>query len=364
MKDEYCRSMDFRPLRHLPRIFLTNTSVALGVFALNVVFTQDRSWSRLSEFLWIDLVYSNVIGTMAALLLPPVVARVAARQPAFKRSALVALLLAISLAGTLAATVALKVIGVVGDGAFWRWYRSSVQIVIVITLMVGSAVVLIEHLRTQVQATALELKRHQLERERALKLAAEARLNSLESRLKPHFLFNTINSVLSLIREDPRAAEQMLERLSRLLRSALDAEPARLHALRNELRLVEDYLLIEHARFGDRLRFEVDAPEELGSIPVPPYCLQTLVENSMKHAIATRRDGGWLRVAVRKEGDAIMLEVMDSGPGFSRDQITEGHGLDTLEKRLEVLFGAGARLEVNDERQGAVRLRLPCEVMV
>jgi LytS/YehU family sensor histidine kinase len=239
-----------------------------------------------------------------------------------------------------------------------------VQIVIMVTLMVGSALFLVGHLRAQVEATALELKRHQLERERALKLAAEARLNSLESRLKPHFLFNTINSVLSLIQENPRAAEEMLERLSRLLRSALDAEPARLYELRNELRLVADYLEIEHARFGNRLRFEVEAPEELGSVPVPPYCLQTLVENSMKYAIAARREGGWVRVVVRKEGDGMVLEVTDSGPGFSHHQITEGHGLDTLERRLEVLYGAGAALEVGNEGQGAVRLRLPCEVMV
>ena len=236
---------------------------------------------------------------------------------------------------------------------------------VLITLMMGAAAHTIETLKARVQATTLQLRTHQLERERALKLAAEARFESLQSRLQPHFLFNTINSILALLREDAPRAEEMLERLARLLRFALDSQQAPVVRLSEELRLVTDYLQIEHARFGDRLRFTIDSPAELGPVEIPAYALQTLVENCMKHAIAPRRDGGAIRVRVAREDDSLVAEVSDDGPGFSGDALRAGHGLDMLEQRLEALYGAEASIEIAAPPTGAcVRFRLPMTATV
>lgn len=126
---------------------------------------------------------------------------------------------------------------------------------IVMTLVAGAAVSYLLMQSRRLRAATLELRTHQLAEERARKLAAEARLSSLESRVHPHFLFNTLNSIAALIREDPAGAERMMERLAGLLRYSLDANSSTLVPLAQELRLVRDYLDIEKTRFGDRLRF-------------------------------------------------------------------------------------------------------------
>jgi LytS/YehU family sensor histidine kinase len=152
----------------------------------------------------------------------------------------------------------------------------------------------------------------------------------------------------------------MLERLARLLRFALDSQQAPVVRLRDELRLVTDYLEIERTRFGSRLRFQIDADPELTSAEVPAYALQTLIENSMKHAIAPRREGGFISVQIARDGDSLVAEVRDDGPGFSRDALRAGHGLDMLERRLEALYGSMASIEIASGNDGAcVRFRMP-----
>src|SRR5205814_9509341 len=118
-----------------------------------------------------------------------------------------------------------------------------------------------------------------------------AQLTSLESRVQPHFLFNTLNSISALIREDPRAAERMVERLAALLRDSLEMNRTRLVPLSRELRIVQDYLEIEKTRYGDRLRYSIDVAADLDDPEVPPFCLQPLVENRVKHVVSHRRVG-------------------------------------------------------------------------
>ena len=151
---------------------------------------------------------------------------------------------------------------------------------------------------------------------------AQARLSSLESRLRPHFLFNTLNSIMALIPEDAEAAERMTERLAALLRYSLDATEQRTVTLGQEVKVATDYLEIEKARFGDRCKYSIDVPEELMREEVPPFSLQTLVENSVKYG------GSEVRVSARQENHRLVLRVWDSGDGFP-DQVDlpNGHGL-------------------------------------
>ena len=120
--------------------------------------------------------------------------------------------------------------------------------------MLGSAITIYETLSHRLQAATLELRTRELAEERHRKLASEARLSSLESRIHPHFLFNTLNSISALIREDPAQAERTVERLAALLRYSLDSNARRLVSLRQEMRVVQDYLEIQKTRFGDRLQ--------------------------------------------------------------------------------------------------------------
>lgn len=238
------------------------------------------------------------------------------------------------------------------------WYKAAT--VSLIAVIVGISVRGYESVRTQIQTAKLQLRTQQLERERTLKLLSEARLASLESRLHPHFLFNTLNSISALIVEDPAVADAMVQRLARLLRASLDACEQDRVSLQQELDLTTDYLSIEQTRFRERLSYRVDVPTELSQVSVPPIVLQPLVENSVKFAIAPRPEGGSIAIFARRDSHELELEVWDDGPGFTMDMIQAGHGLETLQSRLQVALGPESKLEVLSKAGGtAVRLRLP-----
>jgi LytS/YehU family sensor histidine kinase len=215
-----------------------------------------------------------------------------------------------------------------------------------ISMVIGISLSLYERLRGKLEATRQELREKEVAAERARQLAIEARLSSLESRIHPHFLFNTLNSISSLIQEDPAQAEKLVERLAALLRFSLDSNEQRTVPLEKEMKITRDYLEIERARFGERLRYSIDVPPALRFIETPPLAVQTLVENSLKHAIAPRREGGEVRITARLVDQHLRIEVADDGPGFARDALVAGHGLDTLHARLLALYDDRAALDI------------------
>lgn len=238
----------------------------------------------------------------------------------------------------------------------------SLRFSLLLGLVFGISFFLYESLRIRLEATSLELRTKQLEEERARKLAIAAQLSSLESRVRPHFLFNTLNSISALIREEPVQAERMVEQLSAMLRFSLDSNQRSLVLLRDEVKIVTDYLEIEKARFADRLRFQIAIPPELGTVKLPPFALQTLVENSIKHAIATKRAGGEILIQAESCGDVVRLEVHDDGPGFTEEVILAGHGLDNLRARLYAIFGEQAALDFRHTGKfTVVTISLPTE---
>jgi LytS/YehU family sensor histidine kinase len=215
-------------------------------------------------------------------------------------------------------------------------------------------------LHFKLQAATIALRTKQVEQERAYKLLAEARLSSLESRIHPHFLFNTLNSIAALIPSNPQLAEDTVGKLASLLRFSLNANQSGLVPLSQELKVVRDYLEIEKTRFGSRLSYEIAIPEALQDIKVPPLALQSLVENAVKHVVAQRAQGAAIRIGASRDFNRILLEVIDDGPGFSLDAITPEHGLGNLIARLELLFGAAGELQVSRENETtAVRLSFP-----
>ena len=212
-----------------------------------------------------------------------------------------------------------------------------------ITAIYGGAVVSYHYYQS-------ELANKDLEKERALKLAALAQISSLESRIHPHFLFNTLNSISALIPEDPRRAERLIERVSALLRFSLDSADKGLVPLEQEMKIVKDYLEIEKTRFESRLSFRIEAAGNCLACMVPPLSVQTLVENSVKHAVAPSRAGGSIDVRASLDRGRLRVEVSDSGPGFTADAIAAGHGLDMLRSRLAAQFESRAGMDVEGSR--------------
>jgi LytS/YehU family sensor histidine kinase len=188
----------------------------------------------------------------------------------------------------------------------------------------------------------------------------DGRNGQRESRIHPHFLFNTLNSISSLIPEDPARAERLLEQMAALLRFSLDASQSGLVPLSRELKIVTDYLEIERARFGDRLRYHFDVAANAGDAQVPPLAVQTLVENSVKFAVAASRVGGDIRIAGARDNGLLRVEVSDDGPSFQLESAPAGHGLDNLKGRLAALFGEQAALTVERrENRNSVCLAVP-----
>src|SRR5215470_8768544 len=259
--------------------------------------------------------------------------------------------------GTAAVATVPFLAGVIDVGDIPVLFRQTVGGTLPVTIIMGIAMILIGIDKARIEATELSLRTQQLERERAEKLAAEAQLASLSSRVQPHFLFNTLNSISGLIRNQPARAEAMIEHLSSLLRSSLEGRE--LVDLAQELKLVTDYLEIQRTRLGGRLRYDL-AVDPAASGKLPPFSVQTLVENSLKHVLGRRPDGVAIQIDVRRDDQGLSLAVTDDGPGFDPDAMRAGHGLDILQRRVRSIFGDLATLEF-DRQPGSmtVRLRVP-----
>ncbi|MFN0062285.1 MAG: sensor histidine kinase [Myxococcaceae bacterium] len=205
-----------------------------------------------------------------------------------------------------------------------------------------------------------EVVRRAVIEERERRSAAEARWNSLESRLHPHFVFNTLASIRELLHRDVGRADQMIQRFAELLRFSLDAPHNPLIPLAEEIRMVKGYLDIEQMRLGARLTWGAQCDPAAEQAKIPSLCLLTVVENAIKHGISPRRIGGRVMIEARMEGDFLRLSVADDGPGFKSANLPPGHGLDLLRERLMLLYGGGAMLNIIPQHPGvAVEILLP-----
>lgn len=205
---------------------------------------------------------------------------------------------------------------------------------------------------------ARELHTSQLEAQ-----LAQAQLTALKMQLHPHFLFNTLHSISALVHTDPDAAERMIARLSDLLRLTLENAGTQEVPLKQELAFLEQYLEIEQIRFQDRLSVEMHIDPATLDARVPNLILQPLVENAIRHGVATQPEAGLVLISARRDNGQLRLQVRDNGPGLahSGDGSLEGVGLTNTRARLEQLYGSDHRFDlVNAEGGGlAVQLAMP-----
>jgi sensor histidine kinase YesM len=340
----------------LQRFLLINAGIATLVAVLTYANMRYPRWDVIAVAGGISFVFANVTGGMAWTILPRV-GRYVKGPKWWTWTQLIALLALIGVCGGTLGTLLLRA------QPFYPLrinYWESISANIVFTVLIGVIATFSEIARRELEATTLQLRTKELEGAKALKAASDAKLQSLESRVHPHFLFNTLNSISALVRQDPAAAEELIQRLAALLRFSLDRHSS-LVSLEEELQITLDYLEIEKVRFQDRLRYDVKVPAELLGARIPGLSLQTLVENSVKYAVAASRKGAQIRIEARRDGEGVRLEVSDDGPGFDGESMPVGHGLDTLRQRLEAFFGTVAALETKTLSPGlAVSFRVPC----
>jgi two-component system LytT family sensor kinase len=217
-------------------------------------------------------------------------------------------------------------------------------------------------------AAGLAIRFYRLYHDRRLRVSkletelAVTKLRALEMRLRPHFLYNALHTIGGLVRtEQGPAAVRMIAGLGDLLRHTLREEEAQEVPLSRELELTFRYLDIEQARFGDRLRVEVEIDPETANAHVPSLLLQPLVENAVRHGVESSPGGGQVVVRAYRDGDALCLDVQDSGSGPREEAVGNGIGLSTTRARLEQLYGRKHTLQLERGKSGGAlaSIRIP-----
>ena len=186
------------------------------------------------------------------------------------------------------------------------------------------------------------IQRQELEQMALKEALAQSELHTLQMQIQPHFLFNTLNGISSLVHSDAGRAEQMILRLSSLLRRTLKQDGSDLVTLTDELRLAEDYLDIEGMRLGSRMSVSWDIEAETRDLLVPQFMFQLLIENGVKHGIANCRGQGWIEITSKQSQQGLKLEVKNSVNGEIRQGMGVGH--QNIRTRLSLLYGSDARL--------------------
>lgn len=245
-----------------------------------------------------------------------------------------------------------------------HWYVGWIFTTLPFGASVYLAMVGIEHgIRSFADARARETQVARLSEQ-----LASAKLAALQSQMNPHFLFNSLNTVAVLVRdEETKRATAVIEHLSDVLRRTLSRTRASEVSLEEELDLVRDYLAVEQARFSDRLRTEIDVDPSLLGAAIPGFALQHLVENAVRHGISRRTDAGLITIVATRAHDMLELLVTDDGAGLQGDVASPGHGLANTRERLRTLYGERAVLDVSAAGAGPgtiARLRIPYHELV
>ncbi|WP_106795025.1 sensor histidine kinase [Aquimarina sp. Aq78] len=185
-----------------------------------------------------------------------------------------------------------------------------------------------------------------------LTLAKQAQIDNLQAQLNPHFLFNSLNSIKSLIIENPLAARRSIDLLSDLLRSSLHQKDNELVSIKKELLLVEDYFELEKIRLEDRLEYVINLDASLEPFNIPKFSIQLLVENAIKHGIDKYIKGGFVNVSIMKENDFIVIKV--ENPGKIMMEKSKGIGLENLKERLNIQFDGKAHFSIKEKAKNLI----------
>ena len=353
----------------------TGLAVA-GIFVLAVAFTtQVHYWVNLFpavDITWLQAVLAALPQLLTWALSAPLIVWLSDRFPIDQGNAAPRLVLHTALSFT----VALVVIGVIDVSdhlLHWSTLMAVPGYLVsgfrygIIYLHMGVAIYGVILAARHATGYYGELQERELAASRLEAQLARGQLSAHKSQLQPHFLFNALNSVAVLMRRDTVGAEQMLHRISELLRATLETSEAQLLPLSQEIELVRAYLGVEETRFQDRLTTRIDVPESLGRALVPNLLLQPLVENALRHGIAPVGAGGLVEITARRLDAVLEISIRDNGAGFPAgfasegDSSKEGVGLSNTRRRLEALYGEDHTFDIHSPEEGGttVTVTLP-----
>ncbi len=230
-------------------------------------------------------------------------------------------------------------------------YRFSLLIVLVINTIVY-------FYRAQ-QATLNErLRKKELDLVKVKQLITQAELQTLQSKINPHFLYNSLNSIASLIHEDADKAEDMTLKLSRLFRYSINSQQENMASITEEMEIVITYLAIEKVRFGDRLNFVIDVDKDVKNMHIPRFLIQPLVENALKHGLNDKASNGELKINIKRNENTITISIADNGKPFPAE-LNMGYGLQSTYDKLALIYGENYQVQIINSPEKQVRILIP-----
>lgn len=212
--------------------------------------------------------------------------------------------------------------------------------------------------RLQQATMTAKLHEKELDLVKAKQMKTQAELQTLQSKINPHFLYNSLNSIAGLIHEDGDKAEDMTLKLSRLFRYSINSNQENMALVTEEMEIVATYLDIEKVRFGDRLGFVIDVCESLKNERIPRFLIQPLVENSLKHGLNDMVSDGQLKICITKDGENMMIAITDNGKPFPTE-LNIGYGLQSTYDKLALLYDENYQLQIVNSPEKQVRILIP-----
>jgi sensor histidine kinase YesM len=225
---------------------------------------------------------------------------------------------------------------------------------VILALFFGGIVAYFFYSKARLRYVSEAVEKERINRLMSEKAVLESSLRLLQAQIEPHFLFNTLSNVMSLIDTEPAKGKTMLMDLIHYLRTSLSRTLPDTTTLGQEMETIEAYLNIHKIRLGDRLNFTIEVPEVLAQHPFPPMLLQPLVENAVKHGLEPKIEGGEIRIIAVEEGESIRIEVEDTGLGFSSFNAS-GVGIANVKARIKLIYGEKGRLLLEENKPDGVR---------
>jgi sensor histidine kinase YesM len=230
----------------------------------------------------------------------------------------------------------------------------SILQAVVLWLAFGSAISYFFYSMARIKVSKEIIQQERINSLSSEKQALEANLKLLQAQIEPHFLFNTLSNILSLLDNDLSKGKSMLMDLTRYLRTSLAKTRAETTTLGQEMEMINAYLNIFKVRMEGRLHYRIDVPDNIKDIPFPPMLVQPLVENAIKHGIEPKIEGGEVTIRARKNGDILRVEIVDTGTGLHEDG-DMGFGLFNVRERLQSLYGDRGRLILEENRPSGLK---------
>ena len=322
-------------------LILINTGISVAIMLVN------------NAGFWQNMLYSQIIGISIALLIT-----LLTRYQ--KRQAPTIFIMLLSIVTGVSFGIILSQILLSGFD-FWKsWQPQNTQIMLKSVLLSLLIAVMITAFFAQ-RAIKLEMQKklikEQLKYQQAENQLSATKLKLLQAQIEPHFLFNTLSNVVSLIDTQPEQAKSMLHALTQYLRVGLKRTRETQAQVADEVKLLQAYLQIQKIRMGARLQYQIDVDKQAENLPLPPLLIQPLVENAIKHGLEKQIEGGRVDIGFYYQAQQLVIEVKDSGSGLEQNN-AQGIGLQNIAQRLKSLYADKASLQLLPNQEGGLLVRI------